>query len=143
MTTAKEKQNRQLAMDFFAALSRGDVAAVLEAYTEDGSCWTAGNTLISGTSNREQIQKGAAAIFEAFPEGLEFIVHGLTVEGERVAVEAESRGRHVSGRIYNNLYHFLLEFRDGKLLRLKEYMDTEMVTDILCGGQRPQPRQDA
>jgi len=25
------------------------------------------------------------------------------------------------------------------LLKLKEYMDTERVTDVLCGGQRPQP----
>ena len=58
-------------------------------------------------------------------------------EGDRVAVEATSKGEHVSGQTYSNEYHFLFEFREGKLLRLKEYMDTERVTDILCGGQRP------
>jgi len=26
----------------------------------------------------------------------------MTAEGERVAVEAESRGMHVSGKLYNN-----------------------------------------
>jgi hypothetical protein len=61
----------------------------------------------------------------------------MTAEGERVAVEAESKGEHVSGQLYNNLYHFLFEFRDGELLKLKEYMDTERVTDVLCGGARP------
>ena len=54
-----------------------------------------------------------------------------------MAVEAESRGEHASGVIYANQYHFLFEFRDGKVRLLKEYMDTERVTDILCGGQRP------
>jgi ketosteroid isomerase-like protein len=48
-----------------------------------------------------------------------------------------SAGKHVSGQTYSNEYHFLFEFREGKLLKLKEYMDTERVTDVLCGGQRP------
>ena len=34
-------------------------------------------------------------------------------------------------------YHFLFRFKDGLIVELKEYMDTERVTDILCGGQRP------
>ena len=48
-----------------------------------------------------------------------------------------SEGEHVSGQTYSNEYHFLFEFSGGKLRRLKEYMDTERVTDVLCGGQRP------
>lgn len=61
----------------------------------------------------------------------------MKAEGERVAVEAESEGMHVSGKLYSNDYHFLFRFRDGKIIEYKEYMDTERVTDILCGGQRP------
>jgi ketosteroid isomerase-like protein len=61
----------------------------------------------------------------------------MIAEGNKVAVEASSEGEHVSGLTYSNDYHFLFEFNDGKLLRLKEYMDTEQVTDVLCGGQRP------
>lgn len=56
----------------------------------------------------------------------------------RVAVEATGRGRHVSGKDYLNHYHFLFTWRDGKLLELKEYMDTEAVTEVLCGGVRPE-----
>jgi len=132
-----EQRNKELAQRFFDALNRADSAYVVAAYADDGAVWTSGNTLISGLFDKQQISAASGRIFEAFPEGLEFIVHGMTAEGERVAVEAESRGRHVSGSFYNNLYHFLFEFRDGQLLRLKEYMDTEMVTDVLCGGQRP------
>jgi uncharacterized protein len=71
-----------------------------------------------------------------FPQGIRFTIQAMTAEGERVAVEAESEGMHVSGRLYSNQYHFLFRFREGKVVEFKEYMDTERVTDILCGGQR-------
>lgn len=130
------ERNKQLARDFFAALTRGDVAAIIDAYAEDGTVQTMGNTLISGVFDKSQIRQAAGAIFEAFPNGLEFTIHHLTAEGDRVAVEAESRGVHASGKLYNNKYHFFMQFRDGQLLRLREYMDTEHITDVLCGGQR-------
>ena len=86
---------------------------------------------------RISIAASAGAIYEVFPQGLQFTVLDMVAEGDKVAVEAVSEGEHASGQTYSNEYHFLFEFRDGKLLRLKEYMDTEMVTDVLCGGQRP------
>jgi uncharacterized protein len=58
-----------------------------------------------------------------------------------VAVEAHSLGRHVSGVTYSNQYHFLFVFRAGRVVLLREYMDSERVTAILCGGQRPPAEQ--
>ena len=29
-----------------------------------------------------------------------------------------------------------MRLKDGKVTELKEYMDTEMVTEVLCGGQK-------
>ena len=46
-------------------------------------------------------------------------------------------GIHVSGVVYENFYHFLLIWENGELKEMKEYMDTEVVTEVLCGGQRP------
>lgn len=134
---ASIEQHKQVVEEFFAALNEGNVDTLLKLYDEEGTCWTSGNTLISGTMTTAQIVQGAGAVFDVFPQGLRFIIKAMTAEGDRVAVEAESIGEHVSGVTYNNHYHFLFEFRDGRVLRLKEYMDTEMVTDILCGGQRP------
>lgn len=131
------ERNKQFARDFFAAISRGDTKYVVDAYAEDGSVQTMGNTLISGVFNKAQISAAAGAIFDAFPQGIEFTLKHLTAEEDRVAVEAESHGVHVSGRVYHNYYHFFMQLRDGKLVSLKEYMDTELITDILCGGQRP------
>jgi ketosteroid isomerase-like protein len=129
--------NKTLVTRFFDALNRGDVEAIANAYASDGCVQTMGNTLISGIFSREQVTASVNGIFDVFPHGLTFTVSGMVAEGDKVAVEACSEGQHISGVTYTNEYHFLFEFRHGKLLRLKEYMDTERVTDILCGGQRP------
>lgn len=134
----QEEKNKQLVQDFFVAMDQGDSQAIVDAYAEDGYVWTMGDTLISGKFDKQQIAQASGAIFESFPEGISFTITGMTAEGDRVAVEAESSGKHVSGGVYSNSYHFLFVFRDEKLVVLKEYMDTERVTDILCGGQRPE-----
>ena len=125
------EENKNTVTAFVQAMSRGDMDAILDAYAEDGGVWTMGNTLISGQYNKQQIRGFADGIFEAFPEGLQFTILGMTAEGDRVAVEAESMGIHVSGATYNNFYHFLFTLRDGKVTSLKEYLDTQMVLDVL------------
>ena len=131
------EQNKQIVIDFFDQMSNGNVKGFLDLYHEGGAVWTSGNTLISGTQKKAAIQEFAGGIYDAFPEGLKFKINSMTAEDDRVAVEAESEGIHVSGVKYQNFYHFLFILKDSKVLLLKEYMDTEKVTDILCGGQRP------
>jgi ketosteroid isomerase-like protein len=130
------EENKAIARRFFEAISSGDAAAVVNAYADDGCLETMGNMLISGVFTKQQIEAAAGQIFLAFPKGLRFTIHSITAEDDRVAIEAESLGQHASGKTYNNHYHFLMRLRDGKIVRFKEYMDTEHATDVLCGGQR-------
>ena len=125
--------NKRLTLAFIDAMNRGDSDAIAGAYAEDGRLCTMGNTAISGTYDKAQIQAFAGGVLEAFPDGLSFEVLGMTAEGERVAVEARSSGTHVSGKPYSNGYHFLFTWRDGKLVELKEYMDTEHARKVLVG----------
>ena len=129
--------NKAIVTQFFEALNKGDVDCIVNTYAQDGCVQTMGDTLISGIFSREQIAAAAGGIFDVFPQGLTFTALSMVGEGDKVAVEATSEGDHISGQTYRNEYHFLFEFRHGKLLKLKEYMDTERVTDVLCGGQRP------
>jgi ketosteroid isomerase-like protein len=137
MSTGNIESNKAIVTRFFEALNSGDVDAIVNTYAEDGCVQTMGDTLISGTFSRDQIAASAGGIFDVFPDGLTFTVLGMVGEGDKLAVEATSEGEHISGQTYSNEYHFLFEFGEGKLLKLKEYMDTEQVTDVLCGGQRP------
>jgi ketosteroid isomerase-like protein len=128
---SQETTNKRVVTEFLDAMSRGDMAAILDAYAEDGFVHTMGNTPISGKYDKEQIRGFAGGIYDAFPQGLQFTIHGITAEGERVAVEAESNGLHISGQNYNNFYHFLFILRDGKVTSLTEYLDTQLVLDVL------------
>ena len=128
------EQNKQLARDFMAALARADIQYIQDAFAPDGTCWTAGTMPISGTHTRDQLAEAARGVLGVFPEGLKFTIKTLTGEGDRVAIEAESYGRHASGKTYANQYHFLMHVRDGKITEWREYMDTMHANDVLCGG---------
>ena len=60
-------------------------------------------------------------------------VTGTTAEGDRVAVEAVSYGELTNGAVYNNHYHFLLEFKDGKAVRVCEYNDSKHAAEVWTG----------
>ncbi len=129
------QRNKRLAQAYLEAVQSGDVEAIAGFYASDGVMCTTGNTLGSGVFDVAQIREAAAGAFAVFPSGMRFTVLGMTGEGERVAVEAESRATHVCGTPYHNQYHFLFRFRDGKIVEFKEYSDTELVTRVVFGGK--------
>jgi hypothetical protein len=125
--------NKELARNFVAALNRADSDWVLEHYADDMLMWTAGSLPISGPHDKSEIRTLMDGILSAFPNGLEFSITTLTAEGDRVAIEAESRGTHVSGKPYHNQYHFLMRIRDGLVVELKEYFDTLHASEVFLG----------
>jgi ketosteroid isomerase-like protein len=131
---SREARNKALARRFLDAVSRADVDAIVAAYAKGGTCWTAGSMPISGTYGVDQVAAASRGVLTLFPDGLRFTIHAMTAEGDRVAIEAESYGKHASGKTYNNKYHFLLRARGGKIVEWREYMDTMHANDVLCGG---------
>jgi ketosteroid isomerase-like protein len=126
--------NKQLARDLIDALSRADTDWVLDHYADDMRMWTAGSLAMSGTRGKAEIRGLLDGILGAFAIGLRFEIQSLTAEGDRVAIEAESRGVHVSGQRYENQYHFLMRVRNGEIVEFKEYLDTQLADRVLLGG---------
>jgi len=126
--------NKQLAREFIDALSRADTDWVLAHYADDMEMWTAGSLVFSGSHTKDEIRPLMDGILGAFPNGLVFTVKTLTAEEDRVAIEAESSGVHVSGKPYDNQYHFLMRIRNGKIVQFKEYLDTQLASEVLLGG---------
>ena len=125
-------QNKKITKEFFEALSTGS-DKYLDFYSDDSIIWTAGNNAIGGTRTKKEVVSFAQNILAAFPTGIKFNITGMTAEGDRVAVEISGEAIHASGETYNNQYHFLLRTQDGKILELKEYMDTQLAAKILLG----------
>ena len=130
--TSISEENKDIAIKFFEALSSGS-EAYLDFYNDDSIIWTAGDNSIGGTRTKQEIVDFAQGILSAFPEGIKFNITGITAENERVAVEVSGEAIHASGEDYNNEYHFLLKIKNGKILELKEYMDTQLAAKILLG----------
>lgn len=126
------KENKKIAIKFFEALSSGS-ESYLDFYNDDSIIWTAGDNHIGGTRTKQEIITFAQGILGAFPTGIKFHITGITAENERVAVEIAGEAIHKSGEPYNNQYHFLLTIKNGKIIELKEYMDTQLAAKILLG----------
>jgi hypothetical protein len=54
-----------------------------------------------------------------FPQGVNYRITGMTAGADRAAVEAECH-TPPDGPQFHNRYHFLFEFRDGKVCAGKE-----------------------
>jgi ketosteroid isomerase-like protein len=127
------EENKRIATEFFARFSRGDVPGVLELMSEDAS-WRVpgkpGTVPICGVRTKPQMARLFAGMKERLKGGVEMWVKGLTAEGDRVAVEVESRAELQNGRIYGNEYHFLMVIRDGQIRTVHEYYDTQHTLEV-------------
>lgn len=117
------EENKNLVRGFFEAINQQDLVRAEAMLSERLSWWIIGRAKISGEKDRRSVRITFKMVFRGF-EHFAFTLHDLTAEGNRVAVTAESRGRHKSGKEYNNHYHFLFFLEDRKIIQVKEYFDT-------------------
>lgn len=128
--------NKKLVLSFFENFSAGKADAFLAQIADTATWWVAGKPEsfpLAGTKTKAQFAELIQGMGAMLPKGVRFTPKTLTAEGDRVAVEAESYGETVNGKIYNNLYHFLIEVRDGKIQAVKEYMDSLHAKEVLLG----------
>ena len=57
------------------------------------------------------------------------VVHGIHGDGNVVIVEHSGRNELPDGRRYDNNYCWIFEFGDGVIREVREYMDTQLVTE--------------
>jgi ketosteroid isomerase-like protein len=121
--------NKQVASQLFERFSAGDVAGVLAMMTDDATWKIPGRRPempTAGVLSKDKIARVFHAMVGELKDGrLKMSMKGAVAEGDRLAVEAESWGELKNGRVYNNEYHFMMTFRDGKISTVREYLDTQ------------------
>lgn len=131
MSTAAHKQ---VAEKLFAELKAGNLEGFFSCLTPDATWTVIGKPdqfALAGTRNMAQMRELLGGVAGTLETPLSVTATGWTCEGNRVAVEALSSADLKNGRKYRNEYHFILEFRDGKIAKVKEYMDTQHAKAIL------------
>ncbi len=131
------EQNKKIVAGFWEAFSRGDQQGALACLDDrEFTWWIAGSPqkfCLAGSRDKAQFAELLAGVSANTRDGIRMTPSAWTAEGERVAMEAESYAVMSSGKVYNNLYHFLHIVRDGKIRMVKEYLDTTHATEVLCG----------
>lgn len=110
---------------FLETFSRGDVTGVLDAMTEDATWWVSGSIEgRAGTYDKAMFGPLMAGAAELYVEGaLSIEPFSMVAEGNLVAVEAKGFATLHNGRVYRPGFHFLFEVSNGKVRRVREYMD--------------------
>jgi ketosteroid isomerase-like protein len=132
-----------LARAFLAASAVADSSALEALITDDfkmvrplaaamQSPTLAASSLTAHSLPRAKVLRLFANVAKVTEGGrLEILIHTVTAEDDRVAVEAESRAVNgQNGRTYNNHYHFLFRVREGRVCELREYQDTLHAYDV-------------
>jgi len=124
----------QAYLNFLETLSSGDLEKIRATF-HDEAVWQVQVKGILG----EGAHRGKKAIVDEFlapvrgmfkPGDPKLNITSLASQGPLVLGEVEARGTFTDGRPYENLYVFVIEIKDGKVYRLREYMDSLYVAKL-------------
>lgn len=122
------EHNKRLAAELFSCFTAGDVPRVL-ALMDDAATWRIPGKPELSPSAGLYDKTGIGQLFNTMmgrlKGGLKMTVVGMIAEANRVAVEVVSHGELKNGRVYDQEYHFLIEFRDERIIGVREYLDTQ------------------
>jgi ketosteroid isomerase-like protein len=130
MSTA---ENKAVALRFFDRFTASDIEGALATMTEDATWRIPGKKErfpFAGLYSRDKIGRLFKQMVDALESGLNMSVVSCMAEGDRVALEVVSAGNLKNGRQYRQEYHMLLTFRDGKIMSVREYLDTQHANDV-------------
>jgi uncharacterized protein len=125
--------NKQLVSSTWQAFAKGDIKAAFANMSDDVSWLIPGN--LPGLSG---LRKGKAAILEfarsaakTFPSGLQTQISRIYGDADTVILELTNRGKLANGRDYENEYCFVFEVEQGRIRRVREYVDTQKAKELM------------
>jgi len=121
------EQNRQAALKFLLGINKNGFDESVLA--DDFEFWSA----LTGKLTKEQLKGGIAQLAAQMKDLHKFTIVGTIAEGDRVAIECTGLGEMKDGRKYENKYHDLFVFKDGKIRVFQEHMDTKLAVDTFTG----------
>ena len=123
--------NKRIARELLAASAHHDGAKFEALMHPEATYWVIGEKHlfpVSGEKTRAEIcaYMATPSIFAQ----VQSVIHTMTAEDDRVAVESKFTGTLPDGRVYRNVYHYLMWIKDGQVLRVKEYLDTQSAVEF-------------
>lgn len=126
-------ENKHAVVDFCAHFANAAIPDLLDAMSDDATWWIIGQPQLfagAGTKSRADMQRIWGHLFVHMKNGLEMTVIGMIAEGDKVAAEIRSHADLTDGRVYENQYHMLFTVRQGKIVEVREYADTLLISKM-------------
>lgn len=124
--------NKQLIRGAFEALGRSDIRPLYQLMRDDFAWIIEGQSRFSRRyDGREKVKRQLLdPLFDAFATPYRFTIDEIIAEDDRVVVRGRGEVQTKAGKDYNNSYCFVLGLEDGKLVELREYLDTALVERV-------------
>lgn len=114
------------------AMGEGDAEAVVALLSEDLTFRMNGSTPFSRTlAGRDDFVSLFGDVGAKLQGMIQLEVDNLIAAGDWVVTEARGKATTKDGEPYNNSYCLLWRIEDGKIARLVEYNDTQLIMDVL------------
>src|ERR1700730_10946477 len=135
------EKNVQVVKDFVAAMGSGDKQRLLSLVAEDiewivpGEDWPLAGTHRGHAGLADVLQKGSEEVEMTYPEPPEFVA-----QGDRVLVVGVATGKiKATNKTFEDHWVFAITVRNGKLMNIREYVDTQALARASEMDASPRP----
>ncbi|HWQ54290.1 MAG TPA: nuclear transport factor 2 family protein [Bryobacteraceae bacterium] len=133
-----EELNTQVVRDIYAGFKRGDIPAILDRIADD-VVWDVPAPPHVPHAGRRFGRDEVARFFKILKENAEFHTfepRDFVAEGDRVAAVGHYSGRaKTTGRDFVTDFVMVFTFRDGKVVEMREYLDTAALGSAFDTGE--------
>ena len=122
----------------FDELNRGNPALWLERMSDDVVFSIIGKTRFSGTfrGKQELIEKAMGPMQQlVVPGSVSLQIDDLIAEDGKVVMLARGAAKLRSGKEHNNTYAMVFRIAGGKIVEVKEYIDTALIDEVFGPAQ--------
>lgn len=131
-------ENKQLLKTAFDAWGTGDIRPLIDAMADDVAWTVSGHNSWSGTfTGKDSVRRDLLG-----PLGAQFdgtytsTASRFVAEDDVVVVETRGSVATKAGARYDNKYCFVFRLTGGRIREITEYMDTQLVAEVLTEPAR-------
>ncbi|MEO7391418.1 MAG: nuclear transport factor 2 family protein [Ramlibacter sp.] len=133
---------KDIVKNAWKAFATRDAAQIESVFTEDARWFVPpGNATAVALGHADAqvldrpliVQFLAHEFAQLFVRDVKSTPRSLTAEGETAVLETRFEATLASGRHYDNEYCFVIEVKEGRIHRMREYMDTQRGFHCIVG----------
>ena len=125
--------NKEIMTALYAEIAKGNGRPYVEALADDVTFRAIGSNSwsVKIKGKEELVREIYARVRERMEGPLKSQATRILADGDFVVVQARGDNTLKDGRRYANDYCLVFRFKDGKIVEIEEYLDTELVTAVL------------